>query len=298
MIAPSRNHPRASNDTSARGLSRGNSIIVAVCASVGGLLLALFLIRIIRKLHRSSNSNPLPPVQPLAHHREQLAQADSRTRTLGPTRLSIYHPSYTPTPSGSKASLIGEQHSRRNNPSSPSSPTSNTYEWPGLAVNSERLLSIPTLHDPLESSSSLGSTNVEELSALTPNLQLANLSATPPPFRRVRPLSMSSSHNTFVSRTSRHSIQGMPHSRHSQVQIVLPTPLALIPNNTLDGFDRRSVVDRWVLLGDGRAYFVGLHCVSILTFFLLQCSGARSGSAYLLITYVNINDVIFLSHLI
>lgn len=66
---------------------------------------------------------------------------------------------------------------------------------------------------------------------------------------------MSSSHNTFVSRTSRHSVQGMPLSRHGQIQIVLPTPLALVPGNTVDGVDRRNVVDKWMLPGDNSAYF-------------------------------------------
>lgn len=246
-------HTRASDHHLARGLSQENLIIVAVCASVGGAILAFFLVRTIRKLHRSANSNPLPPVQPLSHHREQLAQVDGRTRTLGATRLSVYHPSYTLSPSGSKVSLIGEQH-LANNYSSPSSPTSNTYQWPGLIVNSERPLPIPTLHDSLNSSSSLGSTKVE-LSAHTLSLRAGNLSAAPPSFRRPRPLSMSSSHNTFVSRTSRHSVQGMPHSRHGQIQIVLPTPLALVPGNTVDGVDRRNVVDKWMLPGDNSAYF-------------------------------------------
>lgn len=241
-------HPRAS-DHHLAGLSQENIIIVAVCASVGGTILAFFLVRTIRKLRRSANSNPLPPVQPLSHHREQLAQADGRTRTLGSTRLSAYHPSYTPSPSGSKVSLIGEQHLGNINPSSPSSPTSDTYEWPGLIVNSERPLPIPTLHYSLDSSSSLGSTKAE-LSGHTLSLQAGNLTATPPPFRRPRPLSMSSSHNTFVSRTSRHSVQGMPHSRHGQIQIVLPTPLALIPSTTVEGADRRNVVDKWMLPGD------------------------------------------------
>jgi hypothetical protein len=189
-------------------------------------------------------------------------------------RLSAYHPSYTPS-SGSKVSLISEQHLGNNNPSSPSSPTSDTYEWPGLIVNSERHLPIPTLHDSLDSSSSLGSTKVE-LSAHTLSPRAGNLSATPLPFRRPRPLSMSSSHNTFVSRTSRHSVQGMPHSRPGQIQIVLPTPLALDPGNTVDGVDRRNVVDKWMLPDDKRAYFSpnDFSLQQFTDFVLLQRSGA------------------------
>lgn len=273
-------HPHASNHHLARGLSQENSIIVAVCASVGGVILAFFLVRTIRKLYRSANSNPLPPVQPLSHHREQFAQVDGRTRTLGSTRLSAYHSSHTLLPSGSKVSLIGEQHLGNNNPSSPSSPTSDTYEWPGLIVNPERPLPIPTLHDSLDSPPSLGSTKAE-LSARTLSLQAGNLLATPPPFRRPRPSSMSSSHNTFVSRTSRHSVQGMPHSRHGQIQIVLPTPLALVPGDAVDG---RNMVDKWMLPDNNRAY-LSPSLQQCTDFVLLQRSGA-SGSAYLLISHV------------
>lgn len=280
-------HPRASNHHLhlAKGLSQKNIIIVAVCASVGGAILAFFLVCTIRKLHRSANSNPLPPVQPLSHHREQLAQADDRARTFGSTRLSAYHPSYALSPSGSKVSLIGEQHLGNNNFSSPSSPPSATYQRPGLIVNSGRPLPIPTLHDSLDSSSSLGSTKAE-LSAHSLSLRAGNLSATAPPFRRPRPLSMLSSQNTFVSRTSRHSVQGMPHSRHSQIQIVLPTPLALVPGNAVDGVDRPNVVDKWM---SPSACLSPNNFSLQLTDLVLFCSDQgliKSGSAYLLISYV------------
>lgn len=74
-------------DGSGSGLSTGSIIaIVVVCACVGILVLALFLWRLIARFCRPSNPAPLPPVQELAHHREQqLAVLAERRTTSRPT---------------------------------------------------------------------------------------------------------------------------------------------------------------------------------------------------------------------
>ncbi|KJA29388.1 hypothetical protein HYPSUDRAFT_196754 [Hypholoma sublateritium FD-334 SS-4] len=66
-----------------------------------------------------------------------------------------------------------------------------------------------------------------------------------PSSSRHRPLSVASSHSTLRSKSTRQStVRGTPHGPHSQLQIVLPTPLAPTHGHHLPR--RKSAVDQWV----------------------------------------------------
>lgn len=68
-------------DGSGNGLSTGSIIaIVVVCACVGILVLALFLWRLLIRFCRPNHPAPLPPVQELAHRREQQLAALAEQR--------------------------------------------------------------------------------------------------------------------------------------------------------------------------------------------------------------------------
>lgn len=65
------------------GLSTGSIIaIVVVCACVGILILSLFLWRLLVRLCRPKKSAPLPPVQELAHYREQQIAAMAGRKSM------------------------------------------------------------------------------------------------------------------------------------------------------------------------------------------------------------------------
>lgn len=77
--------------------------------------------------------------------------------------------------------------------------------------------------------------------------QTRPVSASSRPHRLSRPLSVGSNGSSAISRQSRNTIRGVPHGPHSQVQVVLPAPLAF--NNDRmsihENSARFSVVDQW-----------------------------------------------------
>jgi hypothetical protein len=108
------------------GESKSSIIIISVVASVGGIILSIFLYRILRILFNLSRyrPTPLPPPQPLAHHREQqIAQFIDRNGNA--SRNTWYDPHLaappmfsTMTGSSSDISLLhGEQRSPTSAPS-------------------------------------------------------------------------------------------------------------------------------------------------------------------------------------
>lgn len=235
------------------GLSRQNIIIIAACASGGGLLLVFFFFRSIRSCLRAGDPAPLPPVQPLAHHREQhLARLEgsmaSRPQTwFGPT------PPLPPSIS-SNTSLLG-RNSPVLSPSSTGSPLPSSSEIVDLPSPNHLSLPSPSYH---ADSSSLHSSDAscsplpsETSSAPAPPRSVSDLRSLHAPNRRTRPLSTSSV-GSFNSRTSRNTIRGAPHAPYSGVQIVLPTPLSSVNNSreslspSRHGSYRRSVADPWL----------------------------------------------------
>jgi hypothetical protein len=234
---------------------RDTLIIIIVASAVGALVLLALFARFVSR--QSVVSNPLPPVQPLAHHREQqLTKLDLLPRSqtwYSQNTLAAPPPFASITPRGSRTSLL---------PKSPPTPyTDDSISAPSSPSGYSHSLAIPAplFHPtrPASSASLITSSDHSSSLAQTLDSELQPPSAFPsPPDRRgARPLSMSSSHSTVYSKHSRHNtIRGTPHGPHSQVQIVLPTPLApeLSSSNlrgltrTPDLARRRSVVDLWV----------------------------------------------------
>ena len=257
-------------DEDGPGLSKQNTIIVAVCAACGGIVLAYILWRVVRNRNRRP-ANPLPPPQPLAHHRErQVAQLQESARLATwyePQHNAVGHPRLM-SAKNSKASLLGIEPPSPTRSIPPSSEdvrelsiadeTDSRYLPP---PNASFHLNRPGSRSSLVSSEASCTTNPHTPDSSThASGRGASGSPAPPPTRRQRPLSMSSTntHHTTMSRRS-----GVPHAPYNQIQIILPTPLASANNSreTLprlrhgrfdsDATDRRSIADPWINLGHG-----------------------------------------------
>lgn len=57
--------------TSSKGLGTTTTVIIAVVATVVGIVVLFLLYRFVSHRRNRRSANPLPPVQPIAHHREQ-----------------------------------------------------------------------------------------------------------------------------------------------------------------------------------------------------------------------------------
>jgi hypothetical protein len=229
-----------SRSAPSHGLAHSTLIIIVASASVVGLLLTVIIWRFLSRLFRSKSA-PLPPRQSLVHQRElQLAA------------FSEYKDAIVPQIHESDQATLDSSYDVQLHPPSlqifPSSyPPSGSYS------------SLPSSTDDLPSSSGI-ITPPTRLSTSTSPSQSGkrgiNRSGPPP-----RPMS------TF-SISSRQSTRGAPHAPHSNVQIVLPAPLApnlygetasdgsLFPRAlTRDGtFSvrdswRRSLADSWIVVG-------------------------------------------------
>jgi len=289
-------------------------IVIATCASAGGLVLTFLLFYTFRRLCSRNKLAPLPPPQPLAHHRErQRAKFEERNATStsrpttwhdhdhNPAYLTAPRPFGSSTPLGSKTSLLYKESKESPGSSIPSrntsfnrSETAEDVSLPPTPMDFGLSNPNPSFQTLSASSSSLGSSEVHSRSPPlppTPNslnpspshgtsdTQPLNTSphslshsasgsrARPQPSRRPRPVSMTSTTSTTQSWSSRNTIRGMPHGPYSQVQIMLPAPLApdLFPYMVGEprmmasavaarrqsmfaegeGFERLSVVDKW-----------------------------------------------------
>lgn len=241
------------------GIGNDTLVIIIVFSALGFLTILFVSVRLLRRSR--VKSNPLPPLQPLAHHREQeLAKyQDSLPRTQ-----TWYIPGHL-SPQTSSSSVLDSSASLLAK-GSPSLSAVESQEYPtfdGLSPPN------PLFHSRPGSSLSFGSSNDPSTppspSSRQPTPPLSETSSSPrpkmPSTYRQRPLSMSSSNSTLLSRTSKpNTLRGTPHSRYSQIQIVLPAPLALDqpgsspsslrrPRSRIDvgeGYDRQSVADKWV----------------------------------------------------
>lgn len=173
-------------------LSRGLLVVAIAVPAAAALVLAAVLLRVLARRRRAARASPLPPVQALAHHREQqLTKLDGIWLLSPPAAYAV--------------------------PSRPSRPSR-----PKSAVHS---LPLPHSHDP------------------APRLPRT------PSSSRHRPLSVASSQSTLRSKSTRQStIRGTPHGPHSQLQIILPAPLAPMRTASPHHLPRRkSAVDQWVI---------------------------------------------------
>lgn len=243
--APPPTHPSLhyfSRRAPSHGLGHNTLIIIVVAASVGGLLLTIIVWRIISRLLFRSKSAPLPPRQSLVHRRElQLAA------------FTEYKDAIVPQINESDEATLDSSYGTQVHPPTPqffpasSTPPSGSYS------------SLPSSNDDSAPSSGV----------VTPATQFSTEASPSQSFRRginrsgprPRPLS------TF-SVNSRQSIRGVPHAPHTNMQIVLPAPLApnlygesasdgsLLPrayirNSTYSARDswRKSLADSWIFVG-------------------------------------------------
>ncbi|KAF8898502.1 hypothetical protein BD779DRAFT_1484289 [Infundibulicybe gibba] len=231
-------------------LSHQTIIIIAACSSVAAIVVVFIFVRITRSIYYRAKHKPvpLPPKQPLAHHREQqIAKFESLTTRDSDrsdhSRLSA--PQRIPnSPRGSKSSLLGHESipSRHNS----YTPASEMGEDLGNLSPLELPSPNPTFQIPNPSSTSLPLTDVD--STASPSVRSPQFDSPTSTVSRAGPRS-------FHPSAARGTTRGPPHSRLNQVQIVLPTPLAPemmtympsgSPASEKDALDRLSVVDKWV----------------------------------------------------
>ena len=184
-------------------LSQQTTVIVIVCASFACLVLLASLYRVL--LSRCSTSAPLPPVQPLALHREH-ARIHAELRTGSTSHLSP-PPVFSP---GSKSSL-------------------------------------PDSHVTEDQASSVSGDSPKQPSASPSTYSSVAHLANPSGSRSI------SSYNTYASRRTRHNaINGPPHGPRSNIDIILPAPLASGLHQATVGQPHMkwvrtpSFVDQWV----------------------------------------------------
>ena len=311
-------------------LSTSTIVIIAVVSGcVVVLVLALFAWRLLARSCRRSKKVPLPPVQDLAHHREQQLSAftdrNARPTTwVDPPGSSIHQPhprlysSHFLSASASSASLIRHGSSPDFASTASRGPTrenswgvedATSAESSPYPLSTEELMPpnpsfLPVVganpHTSMTSVASSSSDAISDANAALPtspseqthsvesSVSLANNANSNSPYgspvrarpprasrSRSRPMSIVSSNTNHSLQTS-HSIntlRGPAHSIHSNIQIVLPAPLApeLYPqaeaqmqahpladagglgfermSSFYGGGDRRSVADQWLLAG-------------------------------------------------
>jgi hypothetical protein len=276
-----RHFPR---NASSHGLSNLSIIIIVLSALVGGLLLTIILWRFLFRRLLAPKSAPLPPRRALVHEREMQLAAFTEHKNSSAPQVST--PDDVSTPEGSDSALMP-----------------NVREWPTYSTNRTSAFTHETddgaelglassrgnhLHPPSPhffASSNSQSTSSSSLPSSNDNSSPSSDAPTPSPFstspppsqsfrratdrssRRPRPTSMVSLGTSYTSIRSRQSlIRGAPHAPHSNVQIVIPAPLA--PNlygqtvgvgprpqksfargNAYSDSWRSSLADTWISVG-------------------------------------------------
>lgn len=251
-------HYRRGGDGSS--LSTSTIIIIAVvCGCVVVLVLSLFLWRLIVRIFKPRKSLPLPPVQELAHQREQqLALFSDQQRSSSaiwldpnglPVRPSSRHfllPTGSATSLSSSAKFSGyvvddlsmESSSQLPSPLSAEHLTAPNPPFHGLShQNSVASLASSAASSDAPTMSPSSSMAVSEPSTSPQNdipppmgsspIHLHSTRSRSVSQPRSRPLSLASSVTTMQSSQSRRSVlRGAPHGRYSTIQVVLPAPLA------------------------------------------------------------------------
>ncbi|KAI0336013.1 hypothetical protein GY45DRAFT_1316048 [Cubamyces sp. BRFM 1775] len=266
---------RRDSDSGGGKLSTSTIIIIAVvCGCIVILVFVLFLWRNLARSCRRSRKIPLPPIQDLAHHREQhhaaASAAASRPATWVDPQL-FHHPrgysAHFLSATASNTSLIRSSPDLTSTSptregswavddatvatSAESSPYPTPLSTDDLRAPNPSYFATANPHNSMASVVSDASDNsalaaspselaasVESSTSLMQHQQSGSASSHVPPARprpprasrsRSRPLSMVSSAGTMQSLQTSHSIntlRGPAHSIHSNIQIVLPTPLA------------------------------------------------------------------------
>lgn len=189
------------------------STTLIVVIAVSGLVGCLVFLFLIFRCCRRPESAPLPPIQPLAHHREKesnyLPHSHTFQNSLGPNPLGNYE---------SDTSLL--RQSRK-----PSFQTGISDRTPSSSNHSF------STHSPQTNITSQSTPQLAEdeqafsTQQYVPTTRQA-LSASRRPRSRVISVASTNTIFTQVSPRPTSIIRGAPHSVFSNVQIVLPAPLA------------------------------------------------------------------------
>lgn len=230
-------HPEPPGFSSTSSLDKGMAVVelsktlIIVIAASGSVVYVALLFFIFKCLGRSKSA-PLPPIQPLAHQREReskyISYPDTPRRSMVTDQVSLFGSRTSSKPSllpsyRTDESSIAPFSSYHSPPPLPPLPTDIVY-WPGAQ-------SVESGSD--EQPPSLGHAR---------------------PRKHSRSNSLPSASTHVSTRSARTGIRGAPHSRHSQVEVVLPTPLApglqhhMVTDpsviETKDGFTSTS--DPWI----------------------------------------------------
>ncbi|KAH9056993.1 hypothetical protein EDB87DRAFT_1144838 [Lactarius vividus] len=229
-------------DGTRHGLHHITIVIIAVSASLGGVLVTLLLWRLLSRLSRNSRSAPLPPRQALVHQREQQLAAFTGYQNVSVPRNFLDVRPQAPLRHGSNASLIPHvdnssandsfraslyTHETDDGTEGRSTPQGNSLHPPTphffapLAPPNASSTSLPSSNGHVSEPTSLAATGSTTISP-SQSLRRANPRPRPRPFSMV---SNGTSHTGMTAR-SRSSMRGAPHAPHSNVHIVLPAPLA------------------------------------------------------------------------
>jgi hypothetical protein len=254
--------------------SKQTLIVICVAGSVGGLLIILLTTRMLRMLFCRRRSAPLPPIQPLAHEREQLAQLLTQNDHPAVSPTNWHEPQHLTPPvfasrsgSGSDVSLLRREPSDTSRGSPHASlgysaedviTLSNTTPLDASPLSfTERPAELTDLNSssPTTPQSNSSCTNSTQNAAGRPRPRVSSHSRPRP-----RPVSMISNASTAKSARTSRTIRGAPHDPQNNVEIVLPTPLAPTLHNymindgilrrqssSIEGFASRrtSIVDKW-----------------------------------------------------
>jgi hypothetical protein len=187
-------------------------VVIAVSSLLGCILFLFFVFRCCRR----PKSAPLPPVQLLAHHREKdsnyLPHPHTFRNSLGPNQMGAYDSDASLLRPSGKPSL---QTGRSNG--TPSS-SGHSFSTPSPQAN-------VTFQSSPRSTDEEQSLNAQQYVSTTRQARSVSRGTRP----RSRVISVASTNTVFTQVSPRPTsiIRGAPHSALSNIQIVLPAPLAL-----------------------------------------------------------------------
>lgn len=221
-------------------LSKILIIVIAASGSVGCAIILFFVFRRFRR----PKSSPLPPIQPLAHHREKelvhLPQPRIPRNNVGLAQLGRY---------GSDTSLLKPGFQTEESLGTPPSSHHSSLAPPSPSINVTSPLSTESHSDESPSITQ------QRIPATRPSRSTSRTRSRQP---RSRINSSVSTHSNSAQTSTRspNTIRGAPHSTLSNVQIVLPTPLAPQLQNHMvttssavgnyeDPAERGGIADGW-----------------------------------------------------
>lgn len=245
--------------------SRPSLAVIVACSIVGGLVGLLALYRLILYIHRRRilKSLPLPPIQPLAHHREKymptlssslrvptehshLRPSSSQPSLAASSTAPLISPSSAPSlhdlslPSGHLLEENSNLHSMQDMPLTPLSaepletdqlvPPNPAFAAHAPSPNSSRSASPLTASSSQSAEESDGGALGRGRRSTQEQRVRVTSSSRRPRRHSATPSTLSAFTNNTVhtTRSSRSisTIRGAPHLPHNRIEIVLPAPLA------------------------------------------------------------------------